>query len=72
MGTLPSRAWGYPIMNTEGTRHDEQTYSWHVWRVPKGLSKSQAGEYFDKHVKPSTYMYDELRYDPVTGTVRTA
>lgn len=59
-------------MNVEGSRHDEKAFSWHCWPAKKGMSLNEAREYFEKNLKPSTYTYETLRYDPHTGIVRTA
>ena len=59
-------------MNVEGSRHDEKAFSWHCWPAKKGMCLNEAREYFEKNLKPSTYTYETLRYDPHTGIVRTA
>ena len=58
-------------MNLEGTRHNEAEYSWTCWKVPKGLSRQAAIEFFLSKVKPSTYKFETIKYDPHTGTVMT-
>lgn len=58
-------------MNAEGSRHNEHDYSWHVWKVPKGMPKQHAIEYFLSQVKPSGYIFETIRYDPGRGEIRT-
>lgn len=39
--------------------------------IPKGLSKDQARNYFNEHVKPRGYKYAHFGYNPRTGLVET-
>ena len=39
--------------------------------MPKGLSKDQARNYFNTHIKPRSYRYARFAYDPRTGLVET-